>query len=55
MIGIMNFKGYGRKWSWTDLRRYPDSFLKDFRQNSWYTSSDSNKKPPEYNIGTVSP
>jgi hypothetical protein len=29
---IINWKGYGRKWQWPNLRYYPDIFLEGLRK-----------------------
>jgi hypothetical protein len=29
----MNWKGFGRKWTWSDLRYYPGIYLEGVRKN----------------------
>jgi hypothetical protein len=56
----MNWKGYGRKRSWTNLRYYPGICLegmwkttKNLGQESLYPGRDLNPLPPEYGAGVV--
>jgi hypothetical protein len=38
---MMNLKGYGRKWSWSNLKCYPGVCLKELSQDKW---------PPDGNL-----
>jgi hypothetical protein len=57
---IMNWKGYGRKWSCTNLRHYPGICLERLRKTTKILSQDSrslgqdlNPGPPEYEPGVL--
>jgi hypothetical protein len=52
---MMNWKGFGRKWLWPNLRYYLGIHLEGLMktmiilsQDSWSPSQDSNPGPPEY-------
>jgi hypothetical protein len=56
----MNLKGFGRKWSWPNLRYYPDIYLEGFRktmenlsQDSQFSGQDLNPGPPQYEVGML--
>jgi hypothetical protein len=40
---MMNWKGYGRKWSWPSLRYYPSIYLEGLRKNLNQGREDSIK------------
>jgi hypothetical protein len=52
----MNWKGYGKKHSWPNLRHYPDIFLKGLRKTTKSLCQDCqsldqvNVEPPEYEV-----
>jgi hypothetical protein len=56
----MNWKGYGRKWSWPNLRYYPRISLEVLRktmenlsQYSWTLGQDLNLGPKKKYEGAV--
>jgi hypothetical protein len=49
----MNWKGYGRKWSWPNLRQYPSICLETQKKHEKFRSNpslgqDLNMGPPKY-------
>jgi hypothetical protein len=57
----MNWKGYGRKWSWPNFRYYPGICVEELRKtmknliqySSWSLNLDLNLGPPEYEAGEL--
>jgi hypothetical protein len=56
----MNWREYGRKWSWPNLRYYPGICLEGLRKNTENISQDSqspgrdlNLRPPKYEAGVL--
>jgi hypothetical protein len=50
----MNWKGYGREWSWPNLRYYPGIFLEGLRKTTRNLLQDiQSLGPPEYKAGVL--
>jgi hypothetical protein len=55
---MLNWKGFGRKWSWPNLRSNPGICIEGLRkttknlsQDSWSPGRDLNTGPPKYEAG----
>jgi hypothetical protein len=56
----MNWKGYGRKWLWPNLRYCPwicvevlRETMKNLSHGNWFLGQELNRRPPKYEIGVV--
>jgi hypothetical protein len=54
---MMNWKGFGRKWSWPNVkilsRHSPGETEENHNQDSWSLGRDLNSGPPEYEAGVL--